>query len=76
MLALEIQRGKEGMKDQQYNPQMGATTGCCIRLTELCCFPGDDLKEGLKGDAWFGSARAATEAGLRGKMAGPQPSLA
>jgi hypothetical protein len=29
---MEIQRGKEGMKKKQFNREVGATTGCTLRL--------------------------------------------
>jgi hypothetical protein len=32
MRRMEIQRGKDGMKNQQFNQQVGATAGCTLRL--------------------------------------------
>jgi hypothetical protein len=29
---MEIQRGKEGMKSQKFNKEIGATAGCTLRL--------------------------------------------
>ena len=71
MVALEIQRGKDGMRTQQYSAEFGGTTACCLRLAEACSFPddADTAKEGFKGDAWFGSVKAAAEAGQRGRRA-------
>jgi hypothetical protein len=34
MTMMEIQRGKEGMKDKKYNRELGATTGCTLCLLE------------------------------------------
>jgi hypothetical protein len=64
---MEIQRGKEGMKTMQFNQQLGATTGCTLRLL-LDTIPGDmnSMRHGVRGDAWFGSIRTANEVGLRG----------
>ena len=48
--------------------EIGSTTACCLQLSEECQFQDDDgKKEGFKGDAWFSSAKAAAEAGERGK---------
>ncbi len=59
MLNLEIQRGKEGMKDQKYNQALGATTGCTLRLMEEAA--GEESFQGIIGDAWFGSTRTVSE---------------
>jgi hypothetical protein len=70
MRKIEIQRGKDGMKSQQFNQQVGATTGCTLRLL-LDTIPQDlkTCKHGVRGDAWFGSIRTANEIGLRGHEA-------
>ncbi len=60
MLALEIQRGKEGMKDLRYNRDLGNTCGCTLRLTELTGCAG------VKGDAWFGSVKSCANLKLKG----------
>jgi hypothetical protein len=67
---MEIQRGKEGMKMQQFNSQVGATAGCTLRAL-LGTIPPDekDKRFGIRGDAWFGSVRAANEVALRGQEA-------
>jgi len=41
-------------------------------LVEESSFPDDatSVKEGVEGDAWFGSVAAATQAGLRGNHQG------
>ncbi|MGH7955225.1 MAG: hypothetical protein ACREOZ_04615, partial [Gloeomargaritales cyanobacterium] len=41
---------------------------CTLRLADTV-FLGDGYKEGVKGDAWFGSVKAAAELGKQGKMA-------
>ena len=66
---LKIQWGKDGMKGQKYNAEMGEMAGCCIRLAEESTLSDDagSVKEGFKGDAWFSSVNAAVQAGLRGK---------
>jgi hypothetical protein len=52
MIALEIQRGREGMKNRQYNAAFGNTAGCTLRLMDISgC-------KAVKGDAWFGSVRS------------------
>ncbi|MGH7955347.1 MAG: hypothetical protein ACREOZ_05245, partial [Gloeomargaritales cyanobacterium] len=68
MLALEIQRGKAGMKDQAYVREFGATAACTLRLADTV-FLGDGYKEGVKGDAWSGSVKGAPELGKQGKLA-------
>jgi hypothetical protein len=67
MTMMEIQRGKEGMKDKKYNRELGATTGCTLRLLEDTIPDYDnDQAHGIRGDAWFGSVRTASEVGSRG----------
>jgi len=68
MRHLEIQRGKEGMKNSQFNAQVGATTGCTLRLLLNTILPPEQqgTKHGIRADAWFGSVRTATEVGLHG----------
>ena len=34
LLAMEIQRGKGGMKNKEYNSQIGATASCTLRLAK------------------------------------------
>ncbi len=69
MRKLEIQQGKEGMKNQQFNQEVGATAGCMLRLL-LDTIPEDiSLKQGIRADAWFGSVKTANEIGLRGHEA-------
>jgi hypothetical protein len=67
MTTMEIQRGKEGMKEKRHNRDVGATTGCTLHLLE------DSIAEDehtyahvIRGDDWFGSVRTASELGIRG----------
>lgn len=66
MTMMEIQRGKEGMKEKKYNKDLGATTGCTLRLLEATIPEGNNESHGIRGDAWFGSVRTASEVGFRG----------
>ncbi len=66
MTMMEIQRGKEGMKEKKYNRDLGATTGCTLRLLEDTIPEGNNESHGIRGDAWFGSVRTASEVGFRG----------
>jgi hypothetical protein len=59
MLHLEIQEGREGMKDESCNKDLGTTAGCTVRLMEVC-----STYIGIKGDAWFGSLTAVSELAL------------
>jgi hypothetical protein len=60
LLALEIQRGKEGTRSKEYNSTIGATAGCTVRLAKLAhpVVEGEP-KATVEGDAWFGSVRCA-----------------
>ena len=67
MRHMEIQLGKEGMKDKMFNNSLGATAGCTLRLL-LESIPQEKqgIKHGICGDAWFGSVRTASEVACRG----------
>ena len=67
-LHLEIQCGKDGMKDPQHNLTLGVTTGCSLHLLEGSAGVGS-TGHGLRGDAWFGSMKTATEIGIHGNEA-------
>jgi hypothetical protein len=71
MIKMEIKRGKDGMKSQQFNQQVGATAGCTTLRLLLDTIPQDmkTSKHGVRGDAWFGSIKTANEIGLRGHEA-------
>jgi|LakMenEpi03Aug12_release.lakeMendotaPanAssembly.Ray.scaffolds.fasta_scaffold205777_1 hypothetical protein len=63
---MEIQRGKEGMKDMLFNRQIGATAGCTVRALLGTIPPEATGRFGIRADAWFGSVRTANEIGIRG----------
>jgi hypothetical protein len=65
MMALEVQRSKKNTPSLMYNKLLGVTTGVCLRLLEHSD-PKDGVKECIKGDAWFGSVRAAASLGKKG----------
>jgi hypothetical protein len=54
MTKMEIQRGKEGMKEKRHNRDVGTTTGCTLCLLE------DSIAEDE-------SVRTASELGIRGQ---------
>ena len=60
ILALEIQHGKVGMRDQWHVTQFWATAACTLHLMEEAKGPsiGGGLSE-VQGDAWFGYVHAA-----------------
>jgi len=59
---VEIQRGKDGMKTQKFNSDVGATAGCTLRLL-LDMIPSEkqNIKQGIHADAWFRSVKTASE---------------
>ncbi len=64
---MEIQRVKEGMRNAQFNSEVGATSGCTLRILLNSIAEEDKgLTHCLQGDAWFGSIHTANEIGLRG----------
>jgi hypothetical protein len=64
---MEIQQGKEGMKSQKFNKEIGATAGCTLQLL-LNTIPQEKegVQHGIRGDAWFGSVHTANKVALRG----------
>ena len=53
--------GKDGMKTMKYNNEIGATSGCTLRMMEDTV--GEDTPfYGILGVAWFGSTGAFSEA--------------
>lgn len=60
---------KRGAEKVQFN-QQASTAGCTLRLL-LCTIPNgrEQSQHGIRADAWFGSVRAANDAGLRGHEA-------
>ncbi len=70
MRFMEIQRGKEGMKPQKFNKEIGATAGCTLRLLiNAIPPPMAGVKHSIREDEWFGSVRTANEVALRGHEA-------
>ena len=63
---MEVQRGKKEMKEKNYNRDIRATTGCTLCLLEDSIAEDETYSHGIWGDAWFGSARTASEVGIRG----------
>jgi len=64
---MEIQQGKEGMKSQKFNKEIGATAGCTLSLLlNTIHQEKEGAQHGIRGDAWFGSVRTANEVALRG----------
>ena len=59
MLHIEIQRGKEGMKNTKYHKELGATAACTLRLAEATNGCGRTEQEQKRDihicDSWFGS---------------------
>ena len=60
MVGLEIQRDKAGMALQQHS-ELGGMMACCLQLAEEIAVPR--IREGFKGDAWFGCAKSVAELG-------------
>ena len=56
------------MKNQLYYKELGATTACTIRASKGTT-QVKEAKTILKGDAWFGSVKAAAAAVERGMEA-------
>jgi hypothetical protein len=67
---MEIQQGKEGMKTQKFNSDVGATGGCTPRLL-LNMIPRDkqSIKHGIRADAWFRSVKMVSEVSRHGHEA-------
>jgi hypothetical protein len=51
------------MKDLLYNHLWGATAGCTLLLLENT-IPNNEIRHGIRGDAWFGSVLTANEVGI------------
>ncbi len=69
LLVLELQQGKAGMKDADYQVELGATAACTICLLESSIDEEDQQKHTVQGDAWFGSVQAAAALGAKGHWA-------
>ena len=66
MRHIEIQRGKDGMRHQEHNTTMGATSECTIRLLERSIPDSEKLERFyIQGDSWFGSINTCAEVAKR-----------
>ena len=66
MCFLEIQRGKDGMKQLPYHSSLGATSACALRLANTSNQSDEDgVGEIVRGDSWFGSVRTASTIQLK-----------
>ena len=61
MTYLEIQRGKEDMRERsEFFSEIGATASCGLRAAKACSHKtGMESEELVIGDSWFGSVKAA-----------------
>jgi hypothetical protein len=75
MLMIEIQRGKEPMRQQAYQDALGSTAACSRRLCEGSAYSGtkydsradaDGKPEAFIGDSWFTGIRVAEWAAEQG----------
>jgi hypothetical protein len=79
MLAIEIQRGKEPMRQQHYQDELGSTAACTRRLCEAAAYSGvktpsrldaesnsDSTWESFLGDSWFTGVKVAEWAAEQG----------
>ncbi len=62
MRHMEIQLGKDGMKTQKFNSDVGDTSGCTLRLL-LDTIPREkqSIKHGIHAEAWLRSVKTASE---------------
>ena len=63
MLSMEVQEGKNLMKNKAYNKTLGATTGCSFPLMELSCdmCKHEKKQECYVGDSWLTSVETTLE---------------
>jgi hypothetical protein len=81
MLTIEIQRGRDPMRQQAYQAELGSTAACTRRLCEAASYsgskltsrreaaagvPGDAKPESFLGDSWFTGIRVAEWAAEQG----------
>jgi hypothetical protein len=66
LLYLEIQCGKEGMKDSKYQRELGTTTACTVRMAEATMSNAEDDRDTVFGDSWFESVKTSEEIVSRG----------
>ena len=67
LLFIEVQRGKEGMKDSRYQKELGSTAACTNQMMEEIRGTGQKSKKGgpkdrFLFDSWFASKKAAKAA--------------
>lgn len=62
MLRMEINEGKDGMKDKKWQKDFGAGTATALRLTE----PWHGTGRVIIGDSWFSSVKTSIELKSRG----------
>ena len=67
LLFIEVQRGKEGIKDRRYQQELRATAACTKRMVEETKGIGQKSKKGgpkdfFLFDSWFASKKAAEAA--------------
>ena len=61
MTYLELQSGRELMKESRYFSHLGATASCTLRIAEgVTDKTADKPSEIVLGDSWFGSVKAAS----------------
>ena len=54
MIHLEIQEGKDAMRDKPFSRDLGGTAACVKRMCDKTCAKGSTLA----GDSWFGSVKS------------------
>ena len=67
LLFIEVQRGKEGMKNSRYQKELGVTAACTKRMMKEARGIGQKSKKGgpkdcFLFDSWFSSKKAAEAA--------------
>ena len=67
LLCIEVQRGREGMKDSKYQKDLGSTTACTKIMMEATKGIGQKYRKGRTKDcflfySWFDSKKAAESA--------------
>lgn len=61
MLFLEIQKGRLGMRNGEFNAELGPQAGCPARLAQDCTKMEGGAGRLCLGGAWFGSVKVAVE---------------
>jgi len=73
LLHLEIQKGRDAMRQAAYSAELGGTAGCVVRLVEESRREnGMEVDEGRRelylGDSWFASVTSTVELWKRFKI--------